>query len=312
MHQKSGTPVSPSRPKGSCVARSRHAMPSAVWAGLGWRLGSGRTRCRPDHARRPREALSPPKRIRSGASGGASIGGSIFQAGTGSLWTLGFTGAGQAIRRLDTADAPSNLSYDSATGKWIPATYTVAPNGYGGGYPLAWGVQESDWTKFTRSTSVTDNGGSGTFNPAFSGQPVPGNMQLNPTAVTVAGISYAPGTLGRIVDASSITGTGATLSVSKVVYAYDLRNVGAAQGAGGRDRNTNGVIDWNDVFDTVVTRQDFQTAAATTSTAFNMGRNFTFSADNGRDLYLNDSRAGYGGIWRVDLQGSGPSAPRSQ
>ena len=242
--------------------------------------------------------------------GSAAIAGASYDPATGYFWTAGFTNATQAIRRIDPSDAANatKLTFNAASNQWTPVTYTPGPNGGGLGAPAAWGVQESDWTRFVRSTSLTDNGGSGTSPVAtFTGQSTAGNIVLNPETITVNGITYAPGKLGVFVDAMTVGGTGSTPANSKTVYVYDLGNVGASA-AGRRDRNGNGIVDWNDVFDVVATKQDFMTAGNGTSTTVNVARSFTFSRTDGRFIYLNESQANYGGIWRVDLTKTGTDA----
>jgi autotransporter-associated beta strand protein len=235
--------------------------------------------------------------------GNIGIGGYHALPNTKQFWTAGFTGASQGLRLVtDTSTAVANqLQFDTGTSSWSsvagPTNYT--PELYLG---------ESDWTRYVRSSSLTNNSGNGTFNSALSGQATPGNITLNPATLTIGGITYAPGQVAIIVDGMSVTGTGSTLSMSKTVYAYDLRKSGDPVVMGQRDRNANGIVDWNDVFETISTRQDFQTYTGGTATTFNMARTFAFSKSDPTHIYINDAASSYGGIWRVNLQATGPAA----
>src|SRR6476619_711327 len=167
-----------------------------------------------------------------------AMGGFAYDATNNAFYTAGFTGASQALRKI------------TGGGPWTGAVQ----------------VGQTDWVnKFLASSSVAGNG---VILPAtFSSASVAGDMILNPASLTVDGVTYSPGTLGILVDQATVRDTSAGNAVqpqySKLVYAYDLRQVGATVvSQPGRDRNGNGTVDWNDPFTSLVMMQDFQTAAA--------------------------------------------------
>ncbi len=238
------------------------------------------------------------------ATGGPNQGGYYFQTATNTFYTAGFTGAGQGIRKVEALGAPVNaLTYDGGTG------YFQSP---GVTYQSTILLGETDWTRYVRSSSLTNNGGNGTFDNLWSGQSVVGNMALNPVALTINGTPYAAGTLliatdQMVVNKSSSTAIP-TNNEMKVVYAYDLRPVSPTSVNTGRDRNGNGIVDWNDVFDTIVTRQDIMTKAGTSTNTVNLARNFAFSPTTQKHIYINDAASTHGGIWRVNLELTGAAA----
>src|SRR4029079_14024126 len=87
--------------------------------------------------------------------------------------------------------------------------------------------------------------------------------------------------------------------------AFDLREAYSANT--GRDWNTNGQVNWNDQFDNIVSRADFQAVAGSSLNTFNVARSFAFSSD-GKSIYMNDSGTPFGGIWKVNLESTGTSA----
>ena len=232
-----------------------------------------------------------------------NIGGSFYDHATDTFWTAGFVGADQAIRSVNvTAGNSRTLVFNGSI--WDPQISTQG-NLH---------VSETPWNLFARSTSLDNNGGNGTTDPTNRFQPVPGNIRLNPVELTIAGITYQPGTVGIFTDGMRITDINRDVlnDASKTVYAYDLRPLDLPGGPGtntGRDRNGNGLVDWNDVFDTIVTRGDFQDEIGNTedSPTFNMARDFAFSSD-GKSIYMMDTGNDFAGLWQIELEKTGTDA----
>jgi hypothetical protein len=177
-------------------------------------------------------------------------------------------------------------------------------------------VGNTAWfSQFLKSSSVT---GSGTIlSSDYTVSSVIGDLAPNPAPLTVAApegpINYAAGQVALMVDAGTVRGPSSTTVVpafSKLVYTYDLRQVGGAAVQGSlstRDRNGNGTADWNDAFDTLVTLADLQAVQGSTATGPGMNKAFAY-ATNGQAIYLNSFNGSYGGIWKVNLTTTGTAA----
>ncbi|MBC8108847.1 MAG: hypothetical protein H7Z14_19845, partial [Anaerolineae bacterium] len=226
------------------------------------------------------------------AFAGNNMGGFDYQSANNSFWTVGF-GAGQAIRQV---------TFNGAT--WTGTNI----------------IGQTDWVgKFLASSSVSDNGGNGTIlPPPYTAASTAGDFKLNPSPVTVGGITYPARTLAVVVDQATVRDTSLPTAqqpqpqYSKMIYTYDLRSVGSAAAPGSRDRNGNAVVDWNDPFTPLVTALDMQQAIALppAPTIPLITRGFAFSSD-GQSVYYNDSGTTYGGIWRASIAdvGAGQTHP---
>jgi len=116
-------------------------------------------------------------------------------------------------------------------------------------------------------------------------------LLLNPKTIGAGPTAVAPYQLAIIADAgftrfptSSTTDPAAT----KRFYSYNLQS---AEGGDGRD-----------VFTTLATLADMQTAIGTTSTSSNQGRQFAWSGD-GQTIYFADSgnhQTALGGLWKLN------------
>jgi len=130
------------------------------------------------------------------------------------------------------------------------------------------------------------NGDRGVSTPLQSG------VLLNPKAV-----GSAPAYSFAFVADNGFTrfpnSTTTDPAATKRFYTYSLQ----APPAGG---------DGRDVFTTRVTLADMQTAAGTTNTSTNQGRQFAWSG-NGQSIYFQDSSTVFGGIWRVQAAGGAPT-----
>ena len=130
-------------------------------------------------------------------------------------------------------------------------------------------------------------------------------------------ITYQPGELAYIIDHAKeayIHGER-RYDVTKKMYRWDLRAIdeptsvqpdfgNAEDGGYGTWSGEVGYADWNDIFTTVFTEQDFRDAASAQGgdgncTHDNIGRQFAWSSD-GLSIYFMESSTGMGGLWKVD------------
>jgi autotransporter-associated beta strand protein len=172
-------------------------------------------------------------------------------------------------------------------------------------------VGPTDIQTYAQSTSVLGNG-SLPATPA-GGQSTIGNLQLNPTSLTitragVGDVTYPAGTIAFVIDQpTNVTSNTATrYDLSKVGYFYDLRQIGTPDGAG-VNRNSDPNVQWNDVFEPLFTKADIRSVAGYSgTTAPNTSRNFAYSTD-GQSVYFVDSTSGSvtGGLWKKTLTQSG-------
>jgi autotransporter-associated beta strand protein len=169
-------------------------------------------------------------------------------------------------------------------------------------------VGQTDWLNFIEESDVYGNQSNGTS----AVLPTPGGMLLNPKTLTLGGITYAPDTLGIVLDGSHTKVNNTVVpSLSKLVYAYDLRavtydsygNYNAVAAPGTRDYNGDGIIEGNDVFYSISTFADEQAVnpgTPVTNASNNVARQFAFST-NGQSIYFTDSSSSYGGLYKVNL-----------
>ena len=208
-----------------------------------------------------------------GGNGHPSMGGFDYDATNDAFWDATFGGAGQGIYKV----TPTNAT------------------------PAELHVGTTDWVqKFLSSSDVT----TGTIASGASAISTVGDILLNPASLTIgpAGnqITYAPGTLAIAIEGGKTRVSNTVQpTLSKLVYAYDLRKIGGTA-AGGRDWNANGTADWNDVFWPIASFADQRAAAGSTSVSNSVNRRPAFSSD-GQSLYYLDSSSAYGGLYKTSL-----------
>ena len=112
--------------------------------------------------------------------------------------------------------------------------------------------------------------------------PIGSNAPFSFAIVTDTVVTRAPQPDGRPVDAEA----------TKRLYSF---NLGVANPFG----------DGTDVFSTRVTLADMQTAAGSTSTSTNVGRQMAWSGD-GQSVYFTDTSPNLGGLWVVGALGGSP------
>ncbi len=234
-----------------------------------------------------------------GDTGSTSFGSYTYDS-VNNVYYVAVFGSGQGLRKI----------YQDDNGNWTGDTY----------------VYSSDLNRYIRSTDVAGGLTSGND----SGTTTPSGILLNPKAITVTvtapanvtssgsnytynaadntvSITYAAGSLAYIIDptgAVKIGGTGTNYAATKKLYAWDLRQVGAATtseldynnalNGAGTVTGAYGTADWNDVFRTVVTEDVVRaavTATGTTASTLNIGRQFAWSTD-GQSVYAADSNNG--------------------
>jgi autotransporter-associated beta strand protein len=217
------------------------------------------------------------------------LGGYTYNPATQTFYTAALSGQGQALNAI------SNTS---------------------SGWTTNLQVGQTDWLNFIEDDNVaTGHQPSG----VSAVLPTPGGMLLNPTSLTIGGITYAPDTVGIVIDGSKTKVNGSLVPAdSKLVYAYDLRavtydnsgNYNAPAGTGTRDYNGDGIIEGNDVFYPIVSFADEQTLnpnTATTNGSNLVTHQFAFSSD-GQSIYFTDASSAYGGLYKVKLTATGSSA----
>ncbi len=209
-----------------------------------------------------------------------AIGGFGYQASTGDFYTAQF-GSGSSIRYWL---APADQAY----------------------------VTESDLNRIARSPNVP----AGLTYSTWAGAINPSCLLPNPATVTYNGVTYPPGTL------CVLTSNGTTVSISgtvrwdytKRLLTYDLRKIGAAtsalpdyataQDGNGGTIGALGIADWNDVFTSLVNKQEMADAIGVSgnSASDNLGRQCAWSSD-AQAVYFLDSSVTFGGIWKKDMVG---------
>ena len=237
----------------------------------------------------------------------AAIAGYDYDPSRDAFYVTGFLGQPQATWLV--TPAPGSGRTDVLT--FADGTWSSQAGSGGSGFTSQNLVGDTPWNLFARSKNLDANGGQGDGDPNLSGQPVPGNLRLNPTALTLEGITYQPGEVSiftdgmRITDPSLPRGENVLNDRSKLVYAYDLRPVDRPDSTPGnnvgRDRDGDGRVDYNDVFSVIATRADFQDQLDSTEGTFNQARDFAFAGD-GKSIYVNDAASNFGGIYRVGLE----------
>jgi autotransporter-associated beta strand protein len=173
-------------------------------------------------------------------------------------------------------------------------------------------VGATDMQTFGQSSSVAGNGtlpatpsgGASTF----------GDIVLNPAPLTISRvgvaspITYPAGTIGFVIDQSSTVKSGTTdrHDLTKVGSFYDLRAIGAPDGAG-VNRNGSSTVQWNDVFEPLFSRGDMRSVVGYGGTGTSvLARHFTYSSD-GQSVYFVDSSQSSitGGLWKKTLTAAG-------
>ena len=220
----------------------------------------------------------------------------------------------QFVFYFSDSNAIGGFSYDAANDVFYKANFS--PNqGFtkftnsGGTYTGTQYVGPTDMTTYSQSSSLA---GSGSLPSTPSGgTPTMGDMILNPATITLnrsgTNYTYNPGTIAYIVSQTGVVNSNAVAqpALTKMGFWYDLRRATPATAtAVGPDRNSNGLSDWNDVFENSFSLADMQAVqGSTATTGINMARRFAFSSD-GQAIYFNESGASYGGIWKVTLTGT--------
>jgi hypothetical protein len=232
------------------------------------------------------------------STNGVSFAAFTYDAGTDSFWTLCF-GSGQSIR---------NVAWNGTN--WVPSgTGVGAANG---GY-----VSDTSWFLYKRADNTQGTSSPNENTGWGGGQATPGGILLNPAPLTIAGQTYAAGTLALITDGATVVsenpGNITRLNFTKALYWYNLTETGTStpSGAGAApgpstDYNGNNIVGWNDQFTTVLTRANLLTADGDSgsATASNLARSGAFSS-NGQSFYMLDSNTTLGGIYKVDLTTTG-------
>jgi hypothetical protein len=207
----------------------------------------------------------------------------------------------------------------SGNSSWLTDTYVPPPPPSGGWDPKVY-AYPSDLTRFMLSSDipggVTSADHSGFF--GLSG------MLLNPTPLTVDGLTYEAGELAFISDLSApVVASGANqYSWTKKLYRWDLRSIGSETtvspdydtGQSG-DGNPNsppspfgalGQADWNDVFTVCIDAQELRDETARVTGVSqadigrdNFGRQFAWST-SGQFVYCVDTGYETGGIYKAD------------
>jgi autotransporter-associated beta strand protein len=169
----------------------------------------------------------------------------------------------------------------------------------------------TDQTTFEQSLNIA----TGSAPPApTGGTAFIGDILLNPASITInrAGVgptTYAPGTIGFVIDQAGNVLSNSTIryDLTKLGYFFDLRAINGSAGTG-IDRNNNGTAEWYDVFEPVISKGDLRTKAGYTGTsALGVLHHPVFSSD-GQSVYFVDDSNTTGGLWKVNVTGSGASA----
>ncbi len=226
----------------------------------------------------------------SAAVGGSnSLGAFAINPITGDIWTGVFT-PNHTLRRI---------SYDAETGTYDDGDVYATP---------------TDLADYGRAINDYQSRPDWSYGePRFSG------MALNPTAITIDGHTYEAGSLLYVLSSATVLRESQTPRIdrpeyTKYFFIYDLRKIGSPTTAtpGYPDRGdaayydvltsqyvtigAEGVADWNDVFHTLATAQDFYDVVGEPYTA-NIGRQFAFSSD-GQSVYFTDTNADV--LWKMN------------
>jgi len=130
-------------------------------------------------------------------------------------------------------------------------------------------------------------------------------MALNPTELTIGGITYPAGAICFITDGGLVVkddGIVLREDWTKRVLRWDLRKVGAPAGSL-TDHNGNGIADWNDVFSVGVTEADMRAIGGGLNVA-NVGREGAFSSDGKWFYFIStaEDNPGLGGVWKMHAE----------
>ncbi|QQE12578.1 PEP-CTERM sorting domain-containing protein [Planctomycetota bacterium] len=211
------------------------------------------------------------------------IGGYTYDAANDTWWTIGY-GTSAQIRKL----------ISDGEGGYVPAPLTYTDD-FEGGY-----VYPTDWMGFI---STTDQQNADTNYDWKSTTPIAGNILLNPTEITVQGKTYAPNSVAILTQSGgALNKDTANTADTKLVYLYDLREIGATQEVNGRDLNSNGIIDWEDVFVPIANKPAMNLAAGYDAD-YKESASMTYSpswSGDGQSIYFVEQNR-YGGVFQTNI-----------
>jgi hypothetical protein len=217
----------------------------------------------------------------------------------------------------------ANFSSNQGFSQWnlVSGTWTSSPNN-----PF---VGPTDMTAWEQSQSLAGDGETDGPTLAGGGLAILGDLILNPAPLTLTRqtmvdgvltpttITYPAGTLAFVMDSpTNVTSNAvAQYNLTKIGYFYDLRpvnnpNLQSNPANTGVDRNGDGIIQWNDVFEPDISRADERSVANYIGTSTGTVAHKPVFSTDGQSIYFDDQSAPTvtGGLWKIDLTKTGSAA----